>query len=67
MNQSVCSRCGRNNHNEDECLSVGDLTESVNLYSTLLPKEKNRMQIIINFIKNLGSTIKKVLEVPPSA
>lgn len=65
-----CNRCGRNNHSELECLARTDINghlidpDASDDYTTLIPKNKSKLNKFLNGLRNLGTTLKKLLEVP---
>lgn len=67
-----CNRCGRNNHLELECLARTDINGNIldsdaansGEYTTLIPKNSSKFRKFFNGFRNLGSTLKRLLEVP---
>ena len=67
-----CNRCGRNNHLELECLARTDINGNIldsdaansGEYTTLIPKNSSKISKFFNGFINLGTTLKRLLEVP---
>jgi len=67
---NTCERCGRENHNVNECMAIKDINGKIIVedieseYVNLVIKDKTILGRVFKTLRTFSKNVKKILEVP---